>query len=78
MNTVIVPIDFSETSLNAARYAAKLLTGHYGVEIILYHLYEKASHAAESNKNLENLKEELAKEGIVKIAGGLDPLRSGG
>jgi nucleotide-binding universal stress UspA family protein len=67
MNTVIVPVDFSETSLNAAKYAAKLLTGHYGVEIILYHLYDKTSQAAESNKSLENLKNELAKEGIVKI-----------
>ena len=27
MNTVIVPVDFSETSLHAARYAAQLLAG---------------------------------------------------
>ena len=67
MNTVIVPVDFSETSLNAARYATKLLTGHYGVEIILYHLYEKESHKDESVKNLENLKKELLNGGIVKI-----------
>ena len=67
MNTVIVPVDFSETSFNAARYASKLLTGHYGVEMILYNLYEKASHASEANKNLENLKGELLKDGIVKI-----------
>ena len=43
MNTVIVPVDFSETSLHAARYAARLLTGHYGVTIILYHSYSKAA-----------------------------------
>lgn len=67
MNTVIVPVDFSETSMNAAKYAAKLLTGHYGVEMILYHMYEKASQAADTNKNLEDLKEQLLKEGIVKI-----------
>ena len=67
MKTVIVPVDFSETSLNAARYAAKLLTGHYGVEIILYHMYEKNSQAAETTKELEKLKEELMNTGIVKI-----------
>ena len=41
MNTVIVPVDFSETAENAAQYAVKLLTGHPDVEIILYHTYEK-------------------------------------
>lgn len=27
MHRVIIPVDFSETSLNAARYAAKMLAG---------------------------------------------------
>jgi nucleotide-binding universal stress UspA family protein len=67
MNTVIVPVDFSETSFNAARYAAQLLTGHYGVTMILHHVYEKQGKAAEATSNLENLKEELLKTGIVKI-----------
>ncbi|MBS1654750.1 MAG: universal stress protein, partial [Bacteroidetes bacterium] len=39
MKTVIVPVDFSETSLNAARYAVQLLTGHYGVNMILLSVY---------------------------------------
>ena len=30
MKTVIVPVDFSDTSLNAARYATKLFVGHSG------------------------------------------------
>ncbi len=64
MNTVIVPVDFSETSLNAARYAGQLLAGHYGVNLILYHVYEKPAHAAGSKEYLENLKEELQKKGI--------------
>ena len=67
MNTVIVPVDFSETSLNAARYAAQLLTGHYGVNMILYHMYEKPGQAGEVNQKLEELKEELTQKGIVKI-----------
>ncbi len=67
MNTVIVPVDFSETSLHAARYAAQLLTGHYGVTIVLYHSYAKAAEAADTTKSLEELKAELAKDHIVKI-----------
>ena len=67
MNTVIVPVDFSQTSLNAARYAIKLMTGHYGVNLILYHMYEKNNQANESNSKLEDLKKELLALGIVKI-----------
>src|SRR5215210_1478503 len=59
MNTVIVPVDFSETSVNAARYAVKLLTGQPGTEIILYHAYDKVNEETESIENLEKLKEEL-------------------
>lgn len=67
MNTVLVPVDFSETSIHAAKYAAKLLTGHYGVTMVLYHSYGKASEAEKANENLENLKAELAKDNIVKM-----------
>lgn len=66
MQTVIVPVDFSETSLNAARYAVKLLTGYYGVNMVLHHVYDKASQAEEVNKKLEDLKTELRGSGIVK------------
>ncbi|HSU28882.1 MAG TPA: universal stress protein [Chitinophagaceae bacterium] len=68
MNTVIVPVDFSETSRNSAFYATKLLTGHYGVEMILYHVYDKASQAAEAESQIEKLKAELMEAGIVKIS----------
>lgn len=67
MQTVIVPIDFSETSLNAARYAVQLLTGHYGVNMILYNLCDKASQAEETGEKLEQLKAALRDHGIVKI-----------
>jgi nucleotide-binding universal stress UspA family protein len=59
MNTVIVPVDFSETAENAAQYAVKLLTGHADVEIILYHTYEKEFEQENSIENLEKLKTEL-------------------
>src|SRR5688572_4206163 len=67
MNTVIVPVDFSDTSINAARYAMKLLTGHYGVNMILHHVYEKPAQFAESQTKLEQLKAQLLDIGIVKI-----------
>jgi nucleotide-binding universal stress UspA family protein len=67
MNTVIVPVDFSDTSLNAARYAVQLLTGHYGVNMILHHVYDKPSQSAEIQTRLEGLKDELMSLGIVKI-----------
>src|ERR1700733_15764563 len=59
MNTVIVPVDFSESSFNAARYAVKLLTDHPEVEIILYHAYDKPDAEENRIENLEKFKTEL-------------------
>lgn len=59
MNTVIVPVDFSETSLNAAHYAVKLLTNHPEVEIILYHTFDKSDEQENRLENLEKLKDDL-------------------
>lgn len=67
MNTVIVPVDFSETSLNAARYAAQLLAGHYGVTMILYHSYSRSSEAEKVTAELEALKSLLMKDHVVKM-----------
>lgn len=67
MNTVIVPVDFSPTSLHAAKYAAQLLTGHYGVTLVLYHSYSKSSEAAKAEADLEKLKAELMENHIVKM-----------
>ncbi|MBK8609324.1 MAG: universal stress protein [Chitinophagaceae bacterium] len=67
MNTVIVPVDFSDTSLNAAKYAAQLMTGHYGVTMVLYHSYGKASEASKATDMLEELKADLMKDHIVKM-----------
>ncbi len=67
MNTVIVPVDFSETSMNAARYAAKLLVGHYDVEMILYHSFEKEPDAEKCDADLVKFREELMQNCPVKI-----------
>ena len=67
MTTVIVPVDFSDTSLHAARYAAQLLVGHYGVTMVLYHSYAKPGEAGTSENDLNALKAELMEKHIVKI-----------
>jgi nucleotide-binding universal stress UspA family protein len=67
MTTVIVPVDFSETSLNAARYAAALLKGHYGVTLLLYHSYSKADEAAEALSQLQALKTQLTALSEVNV-----------
>lgn len=66
MQTVIVPIDFSPTSRNAAEYAVQLLTGHYGVNMILYHIYDRAAQEKEAKEKLEQLSVELREKGVVK------------
>lgn len=67
MNTVIVPVDFSETSLNAARYAAQLLVGHYGVTLLLYHHFTRASEEQEAANTLAGLKQQLNEKFAVNI-----------
>lgn len=67
MKTVIVPVDFSPTSYNSARYAVKMVTGTYDVNLVLFHVYEKESEEEESYFLLEKLKTELSEQGIAKI-----------
>lgn len=67
MTTLLVPTDFSAVANNAARYAAQMITGQYDVQLVLYHVYEKASEHEEANKMLEKLKNELQNASIAKI-----------
>lgn len=67
MNTVIIPVDFSETSLNAATYGVKLLTVTPEAEIILYHVYENDNEFENRMEALERLKEELTLHRAVNI-----------
>lgn len=64
---IIVPTDFSPISLNAAQFAARMLTGQYEATLILYHVYSDASDATEVNNQLRQLKDQLLDESIVKI-----------
>jgi nucleotide-binding universal stress UspA family protein len=67
MQTVIVPVDFSGASLNAAQYAIKMLAGSYNTNLILYHMYEKSREEEEANRLLMNLKDELSKNCPLRI-----------
>lgn len=65
--TVIVPVDFSPQSINAASFASKMLTGVYGADLVLYHLYLTDGEAPDVVQNLQKIKEALLRSSIVKI-----------
>ncbi|MDP4263594.1 MAG: universal stress protein [Bacteroidota bacterium] len=65
MKDVIIPMDFSETSLNAARYAAEMLSGKPDTHVILYNMFEDEDNAETSVQYLETLKSELLQKGVT-------------
>ncbi len=68
MKTIIVPVDFSRTSINTAHYAMKMVTGRQDVSIIFYHAYEKATEATEAQELLEELKGKVAEYGLGNVS----------
>lgn len=67
MHRVIIPVDFSENSLNAAHFTTEMLTGKKDALAILYHNYEKKSESAHCTKKLEDLKKELLDKGVAAV-----------
>jgi len=65
MNCIIVPTDFSETSKNAANFAAHLSTLIPGSEIVLYTVFEKMEYGSDGSP-LENHDEDRRK--IMELA----------
>jgi nucleotide-binding universal stress UspA family protein len=65
--TIIVPIDFSAQSINAASFAANMLTGVYGADLVLYHLYLEESEEAGVVQKLQKIKEVLLGNCNVKL-----------
>jgi nucleotide-binding universal stress UspA family protein len=59
MLQVIVPLDFSETSLNAAQYAANMYKNRVDVTLILYHYFSGAEDKVTAENYLNSLKKEL-------------------
>lgn len=60
MNNVIIPLDFSLASFNAAHYAADMFRGRAGFTLILYHYYRKDEDIATSENYLNSLQRELS------------------
>jgi nucleotide-binding universal stress UspA family protein len=67
MKTVIIPVDFSETALNAARYAAEMLSGKPDARVILYNLYHHDDEFEMAGSYLDSLKIELLRKGDKEI-----------
>lgn len=75
MNNFIVPIDFSETSKNAARYAAHVANGVPDAHIILYNVFDALEYGSDSSP-LDTVDdgEDDARKSIVELA--LDSVRT--
>ncbi len=59
MQTVIVPLDFSPTSFNAAHYAANMFKDRADIRMILYHYYTKGEDTSTAENFLKSLQAEL-------------------
>lgn len=67
MKTVIVPVDFSDTSLNAARFAAQMFKGNQQVNLILYSMFEDEGDDEVTGNYLDSLRKELESKGAHHI-----------
>ena len=61
MHRVIIPVDFSDTALNAARFVALMLSGKKDTLAILYHNYKDSQDANATLLMPEN----MASEGMI-------------
>lgn len=64
MHRIIIPVDFSEASLNAARFAAQMLAGKKDATAILYNNFETEDDHDISINYLESLKKEFSGAGV--------------
>lgn len=67
MHRVIIPVDFSETSLNAARFAAKMLAGKEDALAILYTNYESRDDIDICTNYQESLRKEFYRTGVKNV-----------
>jgi nucleotide-binding universal stress UspA family protein len=67
MHRVIIPVDFSETSLNAARYSAQMLAGKEDAVAVIYHNYETNGDLDISQIYQEMLRKEFFRAGVKNV-----------
>ena len=68
MNNLIVPIDFSETSKNAARYAAHISTLVPDAHLILYNVFDTLEYGSDSSPLGTDGEEDASRKAIVELA----------
>jgi nucleotide-binding universal stress UspA family protein len=68
MNNLIVPIDFSETSKNAARYAAHISTLIPDAHLILYNVFDTLEYGSDSSPLGTEGEEDVSRKEIVELA----------
>lgn len=68
MNNLIVPIDFSETSKNAARYAAHISTLIPDAHLILYNVFDTLEYGTDSSPLGTEGEEDASRKTIVELA----------
>jgi nucleotide-binding universal stress UspA family protein len=67
MHRIIIPVDFSETSLNAARFTAKMLANKPEAVAVLYNNYESEDDYDVVIGYQETLKKEFKKQGVINV-----------
>lgn len=67
MHRVIIPVDFSDTALNAARFVGKMLAEKQDTAVILYHNFKDEQDHEMCMSYLESLKMELLHKGDIKV-----------
>ena len=65
MKKIIVPIDFSDTSINAATYAIEMAKEIPGAGIILYHVYNRINYSDLTSKDA--FSRQMISEAALKI-----------
>ncbi|MFI5133799.1 MAG: universal stress protein [Chitinophagales bacterium] len=67
MHRVLIAVDFSDTSMNAARFAAQMLAGNKDALAILYHNYQHPKDCDNCVNYLESLKKEFLDKGVGSV-----------
>jgi|SRR5450432_644445 len=74
MTNFIVPIDFSETSKNAARYAAHLSANTPDIHLILFNVFDTLEYGSDSSPLATDKEEDEGRKTIMGLA--LESVRS--
>lgn len=68
MNNFVVPIDFSDASKNAAKYAAHIANGVSDAHLILYNVFESLEYGSDSSPLDTSGGEDEARKTVVELA----------